>query len=85
MHISIVGGITMFVSQMYEILPEKYYPESSEICPNDALLPKSVFGNAPVFIQRGRYSDISVLHADMDACKGSTDALERQCKDALRP
>ncbi len=38
MHISIVGGITMFVSHMYEILPEKYYPESSEICPNDALL-----------------------------------------------
>ncbi len=89
MRISVAGEMMMLVSRTFEIRPEKDYPESSAICPNEMHYgTKSVVGNVPAPIQKVRNKRISRLHADRDACKESTDTSReatRGCSATLNP
>ena len=79
----------ILVSYISEIRPERDYPESSAICPNEMHYgTKSVVGNASVSIQRNRSNDISRLHTDRDVCKESTDTSKEAtqgCSATLNP
>ena len=70
MHISFAGGMTILVSHMYEIRPEKDYPELSVICPNKMHCgTKSVVGNASVSIIVSKPAPMATVRMDKDRNK----------------
>ena len=79
----------ILVSHISGIRPERDYPKSSAICPNEMRYgTKSIVGNVSASIQKMRNESMSRLHADRDACKGSTDTPRKApqgCSATLNP